>query len=226
MNETAHGPPAKKAAAESGVTRTELGNGVVIALAGLLISFATYEGELWNGEEDLNFSRANVVYTQAARTWGRANAVQAVDVLLFSQWANAAAHNDTILAAVYAAHLPPDAQPAFKAWLALDPLHNPAAPASPMAMPQYAPAGPIKAASLEREGDAAFDEGRRAKRISESYGQAGAILSTSLFFAGISQIFDMRRIRFGLLTLATLACAVGVLRLVTLPLLSLYGNTG
>jgi len=227
MSEIALKRPAKKKEADSSsVSRVELGNGVVIALAGLLISFASYESELWNGEEDLNFNRANVLYTKAARTWERANEQQAVEVLLFSQWLNATLHNDTALSAVYAARLPADAQPAFRAWLALDPLHNPAAPSSPLGMPQYAPPGPIKAAALERTGDAAFSEGRRAKRISESYGQAGAILSTSLFFAGISQIFDMRRMRFGLLTLGAFACALGIVRLLSLPLLSLYGNAG
>ena len=209
-------------AASDRVSRAEIANGVVIAAAGLLISWAAYQADLWSGEEDLNFSRANILYTQAARTWGRANAQQAVEVQLFSQWLDAALHGDATLAQFYADRLPTEARPAFKAWLAMDPLRKSGAPSSPLAMPQYAPPGPIKAADLEQQGDAAFGKGRRAKRIGDSYAQAGAGLSTSLFFAGISQIFRGRGMRYALLGLGMFACALGVLRLATLPLLSLY----
>ncbi|HSZ53316.1 MAG TPA: hypothetical protein VK801_17245 [Caulobacteraceae bacterium] len=223
MSEGAIKRPAKAEAASSEVSRVELGNGVVIALSGLLISFAAYEADLWSGEESLNFSRANILYTQAARTWGRANALQAVEVQLFSEWLNATLHKDTALSVFYANHLPADAQPAFRAWLALDP-RKPGSPPSPMVMPQYAPAGPTKAAALERQGDQAFADGQRAKRIGDSYSQAGAILSTSLFFAGISQIFSMRGIRYVLLALGAFACGLGIWRLFTLPLLSLMSS--
>jgi hypothetical protein len=214
-------------ATDSGkVSRAEIVNGIVIAVAGLLISWAAYEADLWSGEEDLNFSRANILYTQAARTWDRANAQQAVEVQLFSHWLDAALHKDTTLAAFYADHLPPEARGAFKAWLALDPLRNPGAPSSPLQMPEYAPSGPVKAAALEEQGDRAFHEGRRARRVGDSYAQAGAVLSTSLFFAGIGQIFSVRRMRYVLTALAVVACALGVLRLATLPLMTLQSASG
>jgi hypothetical protein len=208
------------------VNRAEVANGVVIAIAGLLISWAAYQADLWSGEEDLYFSRANILYTQAARTWGRANAQQAVEVQLFSHWLDAALHKDTTLAAFYADHLPLEAQGAFKAWLALDPLRNRGAPSSPLAMPEYAPPGPIKAAFLERQADAAFREGRRARRNGDSYAQAGAVLSTSLFFAGISQIFSASRTRYILAVLAAVACVLGILRVATLPLMTLHSAVG
>jgi hypothetical protein len=213
--------PTRVEAGSSEMTRAELGNGAVIALAGLLIAFASYEAELWNGEEDLNFSRANLLYTQAARTWDRANTQQAVEVQLFSQWLNATLHKDAPLSVFYATHMPADAQSAFKAWVALDPLRRPGAPVSPLAMPQYASAAKAQATALERSGDAAFGDGRRAKHNSDSYGQAGAILSMSLFFAGIGQIFSSRSIRNVLLVLGAIACGVGVMRVLTLPLMTL-----
>lgn len=226
MSEVAIKRPAKSERASSGIARAEIPNGVVIAVAGLLIAFAGYEADLWGGEENVELSRANILYTQAARTWGRANAQQAVEVQLFSQWLNAALHQDTALATYYADHLPAEVEAAFKAWLALDPLRRPGAPASPLAMPQYAPPGPIKATALEQQGDAAFNRGRRAKRVSESYGQTGAVLSTSLFFAGISQIFNARTMRFVLLALAVVACLLGILRLTTLPVMTLFSEPG
>lgn len=205
------------------VNRAEIVNAVVIALSGLLIAFASYQADLWSGEEDANFTRANILYTQAARTWDRSNTHQGVAVELFSHWLDARLRGEPRLAAFYETRIPADYQPAFQAWLALDPLENPSAPASPLAMPQFAPKGPVQAKALEAQGDAAFRIGRHARRIGDSFSQAGTVLSTALFFAGISQVFRSLATRRALMILAALACILGVARLFTLPLMSLFG---
>jgi hypothetical protein len=204
--------------------RGEIASAIVIALSGLLIAFASYQSELWGGEENLNLSRANILYTQAARTWSRSNTQQAVELQLFSRWMEADAHGDAGLARLYASRVPSDARAAFQAWQALRPQTNPAAPPSPLAMPQYAPAGPAQAKALESKGDEGFKEGRHARRISDSFSQAGTILSTALFCGGIGQTFRGRAARGVLLALSTLACGLGILRLLTLPLMML-GST-
>lgn len=206
--------------------RMEVANAVVIALSGLLISFAAYQSDLWSGEENVQFSRANILYTQAARTWDRANVQRSVDVQIFSHWLDAVLHKDAELAGLYASRVPPDARKAFEAWQAQDPVHNPAAASSPLAMPQYTPAAPVQAAAMERQADAAFRDGRRARRAADSYAQAGTILATSLFFAGISQVFRLRGTQKALLVLAVIACLLGVLRLVSLPMMSLFSMSG
>jgi hypothetical protein len=208
------------------VTRAEIANAVVIAVSGLLISYASYEGTLWSGEEELSLSRANVLYTQAARTWDRANTAKAANVELFSHWVDATLHKDQEVADYYAGHAPPNIREAFAAWLALDPLRNSSAPFSPMGMPQYTPTEPNEAQSLEAQGDSTFQDGRRAKRVSESYAQAETILSTALFFAGIGQVFRARATQYALLGLAAFATGLGILRLLTLPMLTLFGTAG
>jgi hypothetical protein len=203
---------------------SEIANAVVIALSGLLVAFSTYQADLWNSEEDINFSRASILYTQAARTWDRENAREAVITQLFSHWLEAALHKDTTLANFYANRIPPDVRPAFDAWLAMDPLQNEKAPFSPLALPQYAPSGRTEAAALESQGDASHSLARQGKRTADSYAQAGTILSVSLFFAGISQVFRSRPARYALFAFAAIACAIGIVRIFTLPLVALYAK--
>jgi hypothetical protein len=204
------------------VSSTEIANAVVIAIAGLLISFAAYQGALWSGEVGLEFSRANVLHTESVQKSARADTRQAVDVQVFGHWFDSAVRNETELASKYAARFPPGLRPAFNAWIALRPFDNPAAPPSPFSMPQYESPEATQAATLREQADAAFLRGQRAKRFADTYGQAGTILATALFFAGISQVFRAAKVRGALLALAALACALGLVRVFTLPIMTLF----
>jgi hypothetical protein len=206
------------------VTRAEIANAAVIAVSGLLIAYSSYQSSLWSGEEELNFSRANILYTQAARTWDRANVVRATDIELFSHWLDATLHKESQVAEFYASRTPPELREPFKAWLDLDPMRNSATPFSPLGMPQYAPADERQAKALEDQGVSAFEAGRRAKHFSESYEQAVTIFSTALFFAGIGQVFRARVTQNALLGLSVFASLLGIVRLLTLPFMSLFAS--
>jgi hypothetical protein len=203
---------------------TELANAVVIAVAGLLISYASYQAALWSGEEEIGFTRANVLHTESAQTAALAETRQAVAIQLFTQWFNAAAHNDAKVASMYVARFPPNLRGAFDAWSALKPFDNPAAPPSPFSMPQFAISETTRSQALQDEAEASFKRGQAAKRVADTYGQAGTILSTALFFAGISQVFKLERVRIALLALGAFACALGLARIITLPIMTLFSS--
>jgi hypothetical protein len=211
-------PEAKRA------SRIEIANAVVIAIAGLIISFAGYQAALWSGEVELNFSRANVLQTESATLQARAEVREAVGVQIFGHWFDAAVRNETEVADKYVARFPPELRDAFRAWIALHPLQNSAAPSSPFTMPQYAIPEATQAIALRAQADASFRRGQAAKRAADTYGQAVTILSTALFFAGISQVFKVGKVRLALLILAALACALGVVRVLTLPIMTLFAN--
>jgi hypothetical protein len=205
---------------------TEIANAVVIAIAGLLVSFAAYQAALWSGQLELQFSRANVLQTESAKLEARAEVREAVGVQVFGHWFDAAARNETDLADKYVARFPPALRDAFDAWIALKPFENPAAPPTPFDMRQYAIPEATQAETLQEQAKAAFRRGQVAKRVADTYGQAGTILATALFFAGISQVFRSNRVRQTLFALAALACALGLVRVFTLPILSVFSSSG
>jgi hypothetical protein len=207
-----------------GAQWTEIANAVVIAIAGLLVSFAAYQAALWSGELELQFSRANVLQTESAKLEARAEVREAVGVQVFGHWFDAAVRNEPDLADKYVARFPPTLRDAFNAWIALKPFENPAAPPTPFDMRQYAIPEATQAETLQEQAKAAFRRGQDAKRVADTYGQAGTLLATALFFAGISQVFRSNRVRQALFALAALACGLGLVRVLTLPMLSVFSN--
>src|SRR4051812_20919501 len=99
------------------VSWIEIANAVVIAVAGLLISFAAYQGALWSGEVALQFTRANVLHTESAQRSMVAEAHEAIGVQIFGHWFDAAGRKETDLANKYVARFPPGLRPAFDAWI-------------------------------------------------------------------------------------------------------------
>jgi hypothetical protein len=203
------------------ISWTEIANAVVIAIAGLLISFAAYQAALWSGEVALEFTRANVLRTESVQKSTVAETREAIGVQIFGHWFDATGRKEADLANKYVARFPPRLRRAFDAWIAQRPFDNPAAASSPFAMPQYEVPEAIEAAALQKQADTAFRRGQRAKHVAETYGQAGTILSTALFFAGISQVFRAERVRVALLVLAVIGCALGIVRVFTLPMITL-----
>jgi len=205
---------------------TEIANAAVIAITGVIAAIGSYQGSLWEGEQATAYSRSNSLRTESSRAADHADTLKAAEVAIFSAWLDARVTGDSRLADFYAQRFPPDLQHAFQDWIRQEPLKNPAAPLTPFQTPDYRPAGPALAAELDRRAAEVFEEGQRANHVSDSFAQGGTILSLSLFFAGIAQVFRKRWVRVTLLFMAILACALGAVRVFTLPMISILSQGG
>jgi hypothetical protein len=99
---------------------------------------------------------------------------------------------------------------AYEAWLALDPLENEDAPASPLAMPEYQPAADQAAAELEARADALFADGEDANDYSDVYTLTTLLFAAVLFFAALSERFEYVWARVCLLLLAGIGLVAGL----------------
>ncbi len=205
---------------------TEIANAVVIAITGVVAAIGSYQGSLWEGEQATAYSRSNSLRTESNRAADHADTIKAAEAAVFSAWLDARAEGDSRLADFYARRFPPDLQNAFNDWIRQEPLTNPAAPLTPFLTPGYRPAGPVRAAELDKQAAEVFDEGQRANSVSDAFAQGGTILSLSLFFAGIAQVFRRRRVRVTLLAMAVLACVLGTIRVFTLPMITIINQGG
>jgi hypothetical protein len=191
----------------------------VLSVGGLMTSWASYQAALWDGEQAAHYSHANALRVMASRVRLEADERRGLQMMLFNSWLQAKARDDATLAAFYERRFPPDMRPAVNAWLLLHPLKDPTAPPSPFAMPAYRPDGMAEATRLEGEADATFEHGQSDNRISDLFTQGAVYMATAMFFGGIGQVFRMRSVRVGLLAVAIVACAIGLSRIVSLPLL-------
>src|SRR5262249_22132889 len=108
--------------------------------------------------------------------------------------------------------------PAFDAWMKTNPLTNPNAPSSPFAMPEYVLALDKDAKQGEEDATATFNRGLAASQPNGEYVFNTVLLALVLFFAAISQRFDMLYIRVLLLVVAITLCLLGIFNIGTYPI--------
>ncbi len=197
----------------------ELAATVLLSLATLGIAWSGYQAARWNGRQARDYAQANTARNLANRAATTGDQERTQDLLNFNRWLEVTTSNQPALADLYARRFRPEFVPAFQAWLAQDPLTNPAAEASPLRVPEYHVAELEKSDRLENEGTQHFTNGKDATEHTDSYVLTSVFFASVLFFAGISMRFVWQKMRITVLVLATLTLAYGVVQIATLPTL-------
>jgi hypothetical protein len=182
--------------------RRELVATVLLAVAAVATAWSGYQATRWNGEQTKASSRTNAIRIDAARAQGLSEAQKEVDVATFIQWIDAYAHRETELTTFYERRFRAEFKPAFRAWLATEPLTNPDAPLTPFVMPQYRLAAEADAERLDAEAEVSAAQVRRNIQRASNYVLGVVLFSVSLFFAGMSTKLTTPRLQ-------TLALATG-----------------
>ena len=139
----------KKADAEADrgvLRRLEVAATLLLALATVATAWSGYQATRWAGETTKTMAAVSTAHFASSRSAALANSQTEVDVATFTQWANAYARDETVLADFYFARFRAQFKPAVVAWIATMPLQNPDAPLTPFAMPEY-----VVAAATEAE---------------------------------------------------------------------------
>jgi hypothetical protein len=113
--------------------------------------------------------------------------------------------------------LRPGYLPAFRAWLATHPAHNPSAPPGPSYMPQYVIPQEAMSKTLDAQADASFSKGTSAGSTGDKYARDTVFLASVLFLVGISSHFPARVGRIGLISIGVLILIFAVVQLAELP---------
>ncbi len=175
--------------------RVELLATVLLALAAVATAWSGYQATRWNGEQVKASARTNALRIDAARAQGLSQAQKQVDVAVFIQWADAYAQGQRRLTAFYERRFRAEFKPAFRAWLATEPLTNTDAPLTPFALPQYELAAEAEAARLDAEAELSSAIVRRNIQRASNYILGVVLFSVALFFAGMSTKLSVARLR-------------------------------
>ncbi len=175
--------------------RVELLATVLLALAAVATAWSGYQATRWNGEQVKASARTNALRIDAARAQGLSQAQKQVDVAVFIQWADAYAQGQRRLTAFYERRFRAEFKPAFRAWLATEPLTNTDAPLTQFALPQYELAAEAEAARLDAEAELSSAIVRRNIQRASNYILGVVLFSVALFFAGMSTKLSVARLR-------------------------------
>jgi hypothetical protein len=183
---------------------------VLLGLTAVATAWSGYQASLWDGIQSSNYTQASGARTNAAQQRSAANQFRIADLSVFENYIDASISENTDLADFYRERFRDEFAVAFTAWIALDPLQNPDAPASPLAMPEYRLAADQNADDLEARADELFADGESANTNSDVYTLTTLLFAVTLFFGAIAERFDYRRARMALLAIAAIGLVGGV----------------
>ncbi len=190
---------------------------VLLSLVAVLAAYSGYAAAKWGTESSLSLARASATRTKANRADLEALQLRTLDSVSFNAWFTAFTAGNTNAERLAERRLRPGYRPAFHAWLATDPEHNPNAPPGPSYMPQYVIPQEVASTALDRQADVAFAAGTAAGATGDKYVRDTVFLATVLFIVGISGHFPLRQARYGLIAVGVLILAFAVVQLLGLP---------
>ena len=194
------------------------GAAILLAIAAVATAWSSYQASRWTGEQAMTFSAANAARVESTKASDLANAQTQVDIALFMQWVDADLHHDDELATFYRQRFRDEFEPAFQAWLGTDPFHDPSAPDSPFAMPEYVLAAKQQAEELEATADATSETARVYVQRATNYVLAVVLFAVALFFAGISTRLPRPRLRIAILAVGYVVFVGAAVWVATFPI--------
>jgi hypothetical protein len=190
---------------------------LLLSLVAVLAAYSGYAAAKWGTESSVTLATASAERAKANRADLEAIVTRTLDSASFNAWFTAFTAGDANAERLAARRMRAGYRPAFNAWLATDPAHNPNAPAGPSYMPQYVI--PQAAAAKAHDGlaTAAFAKGAEAGSTADKYIRDTVFLATVLFLVGISGHFRVRQARMGLVAVGVCLLVFAVVQLLGLP---------
>jgi hypothetical protein len=190
---------------------------LLLSVVAVLAAFSGFAAAKWSTESSVTLAKASADRTKANRADLEALQLRTLDSVSFNAWFSAFVAGNTNAERLAEKRLRPGYRPAFKAWLATDPAHNPKAPPGPSYMPQYVIPQEVAANAYDAHADAAFKRGSEAGATGDKYVRDTVYLATVLFLVGISGHFPVRQGRYALIGVGALFLVFALVQLLNLP---------
>jgi hypothetical protein len=189
----------------------------ILALVAVSTAYSGYQAAQWDGHQAELYAEVNTLNIKANTliTTDSQEAIYNINTL--NAWLNAKMQGREDVAEFYERRFLPEFKPAFDAWIKLDPINNASAPPGPRYMPQYHSSKMEEANELTAEAAAKFEEGTEARATADDYIRNTVFLATVLVLMAISQRFEIKSIRTGLIILSFGLLSFGLLSLIMLP---------
>jgi hypothetical protein len=192
----------------------------VLALATMASAWCAYQSSLWGGVQTFKLAAASKAGREADKFEIEALEARSFDRLTLMHYMEHRDAGHKQLEAFLKNRFRPEMRVAVEAWLATDPFNNPAAPPSPLKMPQYVQAELAEAERFQAASTAMHAAAERSNGLSDTYVLLTVLFAAVLFCGGIAGTIsnDSRRLRWTMQVLA-LVSFVGISGfLLTMPI--------
>jgi hypothetical protein len=188
----------------------------LLAIVAIATAWSGYQAAKWDGRQSFLYGETSRdrFLADAASTLGGQQLLD--DTSMFVAWLQARESGNEQLQDLYTRRMSPAYRTAFDAWLASG-VSNPETPPGPRFMPEYHNPQQEKAAQLNEQASAEFDEGTVDREHAEQYVLDTVLFASVLFLVALAQRFKEPRVRALATTLALVLLAVVIVSVVRLP---------
>ncbi len=192
---------------------------ILLSAATILSAWCVYESSQWNGEQYFRIEDESNADRKRMQLEINSQQRHAGEAEFFLQYITALLNDNKELEEFLHDRFPPHLEKAALAWRKLDPLNNPNAPISPMQMKEYVVP---EEADIEKYAEEARKFKMAANKCdnnSDNYMLLSLILSTVLFFCGLSGVLESNSNRSILLGFASMIFIVALIFVFRFPVM-------
>jgi len=187
---------------------------VVLSVTAILTAWCGFESSKWGGMMSIEFSQASAARIEAADYASSARDAKAIDLSIYELWVQARATGDTALAEYVEARFTPEFAVAFEDWQ-----QGGESVRSPFKEPSYMPDGTVEAQEASDRADALFAKALESNQRGDNYAILTVLFALVLFFVAVSERSRVHWSGWFLLGLGIVVAIVGIVILVTFPIL-------
>jgi len=173
-----------------------LGAVIVLALVAITTAWSGYQTSRFSGLASDAGSAASALRTSAYHAESAANDKLIIDLTVFTTWLEAYSVGNRDLSDFFQDRMRSEFLPAFRAWVATDPINNDNAPNSPFAMPEYVLADQVRADELMAQAETKTEEQAVYNARGDGFLFVSVLLALVLFFVTMAQRFETPKYRF------------------------------
>ncbi len=196
----------------------EIACAVMLSLATTASAWCAYQSTLWSGVQTFRLHAANSESRRAAELNITALEFRSFDAAVALSFMEAVIRGDKKQQEFLQGRFRPELKKAMDAWLATDPLNNPAAPRGPFIMTEYVQQELIDAQQHETLSAEQYSAARQANEASDTYVLLTVLFASVLFFGGIGGTFQSRRLRIVVFVIAVILFVATLIALGNLPI--------
>jgi hypothetical protein len=192
---------------------------ILLSAATMLSAWCVYESSQWNGEQYFRIEDENMADRKRLQKEIASHQRLSADAQIFLQYVNAITNNNKEFAKFLIDRFPSHLKKAAIAWKALDPLNNPDAPVSPMQMKEYVLPEEADIAKYAEQAKEFKIAANKCDNHSDNYMFVSLILSTVLFFCGLSGVLDSWSNRLILIIFASIIFFIALYFVIRFPVI-------
>ena len=192
---------------------------ILLSAATVLSAWCVYEASQWNGEQYFRIEDENMADRKRLQKEIASHQRIAADAQLFLQYVGAVTNDNAELIDFLGDRFPPHLKKAAIAWKAMDPLNNPDAPVTPMQMKEYVLPETVDIVKYTEEAKNFKMAANTCDNHSDNYMLLSLILSSVLFFCGLSGTLDSRSNQLILLGFAMTIFVISLYFVIRFPVI-------